>query len=1161
MRAWHTRVGVLLPILFFSFLYGVMAQTDRGAITGVVTDPAGAVISAAAVSLTNPATGVKMATKTSGAGVYTFPQVPPADYDIAAEATGFKKAVVQGIHVGVLQRLMIDLKLEIGSVQDSVTVTGTAELLTPTSAAISTNVAPREYTDLPIFFGGGIRSSLSLKYLLPGVNGGPYGTHISGGQAYSGDFQLDGISVSSTEIQGDTRAWIVPVDSVQEFSVITNSFSAEFGRTGGGIESYTLKSGTNQIHGSAYDYVRNEAFDARNFYAAKRGVYKQHDGGGTIGGPVVIPKLYNGKDKTFFFFNLGIYRQANIGYSMVGTVPTLKQRQGIFTEKTDSKGVPYALYDPLTTTTDANGNLTRTPFANYTIPTARMSKVALNIQNLFPNPTRDGWFNNFDGYDKGSIRQTNFTWKIDHNINDKNKLFGSSSLTYYPNIPTALLPNPISGKRDTIGNTYVLRAGWDWIPRPNMVNHFALGYNRYLVQTKGENNGFDWYGKMGYTGYSTGNIWGFPTISAGDIGGFGSGGGFGTFDNTYNVVDSFSWTHGKHDTKIGFEIRRLQNNSVNPGNGPGSTFTQGATSFPNGASQNTTGNGWASFLLGNPYGVSVSINDVTNGPRWGQYMGYIQDDWKVTPRLTINMGLRYEVPRPWYDVNEVMGTVDINKPNAAAGNLPGALIFGKDWYKQTGQKSFLDTPWNEVSPRIGFAYRMPKDAVLRVAYSIFYNAGFGVGNGFRGSTPGYAVNNTTQAPNVWETNSWNLDKAFDPYTYLPGFQMPPFLDAGFGVNTSNSYSAITPDLAKSAYIQSWNVGFQKQFSGSWVIDVDYVGNKGTRLPSERFSGKQLQPWYWPLGDLLSKNINDPLVVAAGFKKPWPGFRDGGTLANALSLFPQYNRFTQLFADGMSTYHSLQLKVQRRFSNGFSFLGSYTSGKLLTDTNSQLQRTAYGGWYGRDSFNKRLDKAISGDDRPQVVSIATLYELPFGPGKKLLKSNGPLKYVVGGWQINGVLSYASGYPLIVSGGSNRIPAGGVGDNRYSITPNSVLGAARGLSHSGSWVPGVASNPAIGSTYTNINAWTDIQGYTIGTSPYVLPDLRGFMSKNENCAIFKTFEIKERFKFQLKGEAQNVFNRFIPGNPNMSWNPTNAQFGKTYSQGNSPRVIQVGGKFTF
>ena len=1160
MRTCYVRTEVLLPILFFSLLVsGLWAQTDRGAISGTITDPAGAVVAAATVTITNPATGIKIVNKTSNAGVYTFPQVSAAVYDLEAEATGFKKAIAKDVRIGVLQRIVIDFKLEIGAVADSVTVSGVSELLTPSSASIGTNVSPREYQDLPIFFGGGFRSALGLKYLLPGVNGGTYGTHISGGQAYSGDFQLDGVSVSTAEIQGDGRGWIVPVDSIQEFSVITNSFSAEFGRTGGGIESYTLKSGTNQIHGTAYDYIRNEAFDARAFYAAKRGVYKQHDAGGNIGGPVVIPKLYNGKDRTFFFFNQGIYRQANIGQSLLTTVPTVKQKQGVYTEKTDSNGNPYPIYDPNTTAKDANGNLTRTPFANFTIPSARMSKVALAVQSYFPDPTRSGWLNNYDSYDKGSIRQTNFTWKIDHNINSMNKLFGSASLTYYPNIPTASLPLPINGKRDTLGNTYVLRAGWDFIPKPNMVNHFVLGFNRYLVATTGETNGYDWYGKLGYTGFSTGNVWGFPGITAGDVGSFGGGGGFATYDNTYNVVDSFSWTHGAHNIKMGFEARRLQNNSINPGNGPSTVFNQGATSFPTAAAQTNTGNGWASFQLGNPYQVGVFVNDVTNGPRWGQYMGYLQDDWKVSPRLTVNLGVRYEVPQPWYDVNEVMGTVDINKPNTGAGNLPGALIFGKDWYKQTGQKSFLDTPWNEVSPRLGLAYRLPKDAVFRVAYSIYYNAGWGVGNGFRGSTPGYSTNITQQMPNAWETFAWGLDQPFST-NYLTGFQMPPFLDSTFGVNSSTSFSAITPDLSKSARIQSWNTGFQKQFKGSWVFEADYVGNKGNRLPSERFSGKQLQPWYWKYGDLLSKNINDPLVVAAGFTKPWPGFRDAGILANALSLYPQYNRFTQQFADGQSTYHSLQMKLQRRFTNGFSFLGSYTLGKLLTDSNSQLLRTAYGGWIARDSFNKGIDKAISPDDRTHVVSIATLYELPFGPGKPLLNSKGPLKYVVGGWQINGVLSYASGFPLSISGGSNRIPDGGVAANR-TITPNAVAGVARGLAQSGSWVPGVGSNTAIGSVYANLSAWSDIQGYTIGTSPYFLPNLRGFMSKNENFAIFKTIPINERFKFQLKGEASNIFNRFIPSNPNMGWNLTSAVWGKTYGQGNSPRVIQLGAKFTF
>ncbi len=590
----------------------------------------------------------------------------------------------------------------------------------------------------------------------------------------------------------------------------------------------------------------------------------------------------------------------------------------------------------------------------------------------------------------------------------------------------------------------------------------------------------------------------------------------------------------------------MQNNSVNPGNGPSSVITNGATAQPNAAALGSTGIGWASFLLGEVYQTGFFVNDITNGPRWGQYMSYIQDDWKVTPNLTVNLGLRWEIPRPFYDVNLAMSTVDMNRPNPAAGNLPGVLIFGPQWYKETGQKSFMDTSWREFGPRLGIAYRLPKDTVMRVAYGIFYNAGFGLGNGFRGSTAGYSTNVTAAAANTWESR-WNLDKPF-----VIDFQMPPFLDPSFGVDTSTSLSAITRDLGKSAYIQSWNFGFQKQLRGNIVLEADYVGNKGTRLPSLRFQGKQLAGKYWYLGDLLTKNIRDPAVAAAGFGPPYPSFRST-ILAQALVMLPQYGRFTPNVADGMSTYHSAQFKLQKRFSDGLSFLGSYTLSKMLTDSSSQLLRPAYGSVTARDSYNKRLDKTLAPDDRTHVVSMSFLYELPFGPDKPWLKSKGISQYIFGGWQINGVLSYASGYPLAISGNYNVIPAGGVGENRI-VTPNAVAGVARGLPKTGKWEQGV-------SVYANRDAWSQVQGYTIGTSEYILHDLRGFASRNENLAIFKSFDIMERVKFQIKAESQNAFNRFVPGDPNMAWNPTNVLWGKSTSQANSPRLIQLGAKLTF
>jgi hypothetical protein len=1155
MKKFNVVLGVLpLMLLLMCVFTGLQAQTDRGAITGSVTDPAGAAVASATVTLVNPATGTKTTTHTTGAGVYSFPQIFPSVYNVEAEAKGFKKAVVQDVRVGVLQRLAVDIKLEMGAVTESVTVSSEAPLLTPTSASISTNIAPREYQDLPINFGGGLRSALGLISLLPGVNNTKYGTHISGGQANSRDYQLDGLSVTATEWQGDTRSFQVPVDTIQEFSVVTNNFSAEFGRTGGGVESFTLKSGTNGFHGMLAEYIRNEAFDARPFYVAQRSVYKQHDAGGNIGGPVLIPKIYNGKDKTFFFFNYSAYRQNGSSANYLATIPSMKYRDGDFTERVGTNGAVVPIYDPASTSTNASGQLVRTPFSGNIIPKARFSKVAQAVAAYFPTPTGPGYQGNYVSSDMSTFRQDNYTGKLDHNIGANHKLTFSISATIAPRIGAAVLPYPISGKLNGFGDTWVARLTHDWVVTPTMVNHLALGYNRYIVQNAGESNGTDWYKKLGFTGDYTGAMWGFPNFNVAEIGAFGGGGGFSTFDNTYNFADTFSWTKGKHNIKMGFEIRRLQNNSVNPGNGPSSVFTGGPTSFPNAGSASSTGIGWASFMLGEAYQTGFFVNDITNGPRWGQYMSFIQDDWKVTSKLTLNLGFRWEVPVPFYDVNLAMSTIDMTKPNPAAGNLPGVLIFGPQHYKETGQKSFMDTSWREMAPRLGLAYRLPKDAVLRVAYGIHYNAGFGLGNGFRGSTSGYSVNATAAAPNTWETK-WNLDKPF-----AIDFQMPPFLDPGFGVNTSSSFSAITPDLGKSAYIQDWSFGLQKQLKGNIVLEADYSGNKGTRLPSLRFQGKQVPGQYYALGDLLTKNVYDPAVVAAGFKPPWPGFRTSNILAQTLVMLPQYNRFTPNVADGMSTYHALQTKLQKRFSNGLSFLGAYTFSKMLTDSSSQLLRQVYGSITARDSYNKRLDKTLAPDDRTNVVAISFLYELPFGPGKPWMKSKGISQYIFGGWQVNGVLSYAGGYPLTIGGNYNLIPEGGVGSNRI-VTPNAVAGAVRGAAQSGKWVPSWPNNSSIGSVYANASAWSQVQGYNIGTSEYVLHDLRGFASKNENLAIFKSFELKERVKVTVKGEAFNVLNRFIPSDPNMNWNPTNAFWGKTTSQANGPRALQLGAKLTF
>ncbi len=513
MRKSRLRTGLLLPCLFFTILLsGLMAQADRGSITGTVSDPAGGTVASATVTLSNPATGTKTVTHATGAGEYSFPQVLPAVYDIEAEATGFKKSVVKDLRVGVLQRLSVDIKLELGAVTESVTVASQAPLLTPTSASISTNIAPREYQDLPLFFGGGFRSALGLIALLPGVNSTKFGTHISGGQANSRDYQLDGVSTQTAEWQGDSRGFQVPVDTMQEFSVITNNFSAEFGRTGGGVESFTLKSGTNDFHGMLYEYMRNDYLDARGFYQPKKGTYRQHEFGVNIGGPVVVPKLYNGKDKTFFFFNYSGYRQSNAGANYLSTVPSLKFRDGDFSEQVDTKGVPIPIYDPASTTTNASGQLVRNVFSGSVIPKSRFSKVASAVQAYFPAPTLPGWQLNYLSSDKGSNRVDNYTGKLDHSIGSNHRVSASITATIWPQIGTAVLPFPISGKRNTFLDSWIARATEDWVVTPTMVNHLTLAYNRSIVQTAGESNGFNYYGQLGYTGRLHGRHVGLPGL-------------------------------------------------------------------------------------------------------------------------------------------------------------------------------------------------------------------------------------------------------------------------------------------------------------------------------------------------------------------------------------------------------------------------------------------------------------------------------------------------------------------------------------------------------------------------------------------------------------------------------------------------------------------------
>lgn len=1147
---------LVMGVMTVSLLVSILgAQTDRGAITGLITDPAGAPVAGATVTVTNQGTGVRTIVNSSVAGIYTVP-VPAGLYQLEVDMSGFKKAIWRDVRTGVLQTIKLDIKLELGTLAERVTVSGEPPLLNAVSSAISTNVAPREYADLPLFVSGGMRGATEFLFLLPGTNRGRGGEfQVNGGQSHSRDLQLDGASVSTQQFQGDTRGFQVPVDAIQEFTVLTSSFSAEFGRTGGGIESFTLKSGTNALHGLAYEFARNDAFDARGFYAKTVPVIKQHEFGANLGGPVRIPKVYNGRDRTFFFVNYTGYRYNTAGTNYLSTVPSMKFREGDFTEYLDPKGAIIPIYDPATMRSDGRGGFVRDPFSGNVIPRARFSKVAKAVESYMPQPNLSGWQNNYISADRNTNKQDNVTAKIDHGLTDRQKLTVSFAVTEWPLSNPAAYTYPISGKRLAEQSGRIARLSHDFIVSPNKINRFTLGFNRFIYASYGESNGVDWPEKIGLKG-GLHTLNGFPTFTIGQVGSFGGGGNYSNYDNAWNLMDGFSWQHGRHSIKIGGEIRKLQTNMVNAGGEPGFNFGQVQTALPSPLGTQTTGHGYASFLLGLASGGSVYINPVVIGGRWAQYMTYVQDDWRITSRLTVNLGLRYEVPMPYREVNDIWSNVDLATPNPKAGNLLGALVFMKDYARQTGKHSFYDTSFKEFGPRIGLAYTLPRNLVLRTGYGIYYNQGTGVGNGGSiclgssacGSTAGYSMYYFLPPPaggTAYDAYA-NIDNGF-AHDYTP----PPFLDPSYA--NGGTGSAIRRNSGRSPYMQNWNFGFQKQTKGNILLDFGYAGSKGTRLVTGRiaFAAKQLHPKYWPLGALLNQSITSQTVKDAGFAPPFPGFI--GSLAQALAPYPQYTRLTISQNDGNSTYHSFQFKAQRRFSNGLSFLISYTASKTIADSFSQYNRigtdNGLPNMYGRDEYNKRLDKVLSPNDRTHVASISFLWELPFGPGKPLLKRGGIAGLVFGGWQLNGVLQYASGVPLTITAPT---PINMVAPRTY--TPDSVPGAQQENDYGSKWDPQT-------SLYLNREAWMQPVGYRLGTSSFVLHNIRSFAQKNENMGLFKTVSLRESLQLQLRWEATNVFNRFIPTEPDTSWSPTSTTFGKTFGQNSTPRFMQIGAKLTF
>jgi hypothetical protein len=1150
----HLKVVLCLSAVFIAPLLD--AQSERGSITGIITDSSGAAIANAPVTVTNQATGTAEHVFTSSAGEYNAPNLAPGVYRIEVSATGFRNFIENSITVTAGATVRADAKLQLGQLSESIQVDAQAAQLQTENAKISTAVENKMVDDLPLVVGGALRSPFDLVSIASDAKGSGTTLSIGGGQAASWSATLDGIPVN-TNRSADTgeTAYLTPsVESITEFAVDTNGFKAEYGQAGGGVITFASKSGTNEYHGSAYEFLRNDDMDARGFFAATRSIYKQSDFGATVGGPVTIPKVYHGKNRTFFFLSYEGFRNRQGANGTLFTVPTPEMYQGDFSKWVNNKNQLIPIYNPLTTAASGSG-FVRTPFANNIIPTSMFSSVSNAIipYAVGVTPNRSGIVAGTFSYvnnnylsnggdsesptDKGSMR-------IDQNFGSNHHVSFFYNRTNVDQQPGPAgpsgLPEPLYNGQVTQYQAALYRASYDWTVSPTIFNHFSFGDNKFSKNSYSPNVGGAW--KVCIPNVVDCKV-NFPNVTFTEFSGWGSTAYNGTSQPSWSVQDALTWIHGSHTMKFGYTFDHQiadgfgqQNISGNAGFSFLETSVPGVTAF-------TSGSSFASFLLGAAQtGATETIRDL---PQRYAYNGFFaQDDWRITRNLLINFGVRYEYTVPPVAIGDKYSNFSPTTPNPAVNNYPGALVFAGNGPGRTGQSSLVPGYYGAIGPRIGIAYSLDAKTTIRAAVARSFSrvtvvSGSSHYAGFIGQYAFASSNNGVTPAFYWDSG-------------LPSYPLPPQINPSFSNNTNVDYWN-GQNATRAPEDDNWTLSIQREISSSTLVEADYNAVVGIHLQSGIQNVNQVpmsavNSLIQRLGpqqavSLLNANITSATAVAAGIPIPYPNFTNPAiqqnmSVAQALRPYPQYLTVdtSQSGGDksGHSNYQALVLKLNRRLSNGLTAQLSYTFSKLLTDSDTYYANAGF----AEDNGNRRIEKSIGAYDQTHVIKLNTVYELPVGKGKRWL-THGVANQILGGWRVSAIQIYASGYPIGVTVNAPMAIFNGV--NRPWITSYNWKS-----NWSGSFDPAK-------DTYLSASAFPAQPVGVLGDATRFNPLVRGFPNYNENVGLGKSFLLTERFRLDFRAEAFNLLNRTVFSNPNTNLN--SSAFGIVSGQANAPRDMQM------
>jgi hypothetical protein len=1111
------------------------AQTITGTITGIVKDSGGGVLPGATITMTQRETN-RVATAVSDAeGRYTSAPLPLGTYRVEASLSGFAGAAQSDITLNVNDVARIDFTLAVGNVQETVEVVGQASLVDASTSAVGKLVDNRRIAELPL----NTRNVYSLIFLTPGVAGtigNAYGDlryTINGARPRTSDTLVDGVTATFPTVTGGVGISVFPsVDAIQEFKVLGATYAAEFGRSLGSVINVVYKSGSNAFHGSAYEFLRDSAFDSRNYFQKRRGeelgAFSRHQFGGAAGGPLQ-------KDRMFYLLSFEGLRESAFASSTL-TVPTELERQGDFSRSLAANGQVIRIFNPFTTRPNPAGGFIRDPFPDNTIPRELMDPVALNVLRYYPRPNQPGdpvtGRNNYVASGTANLNTANVDFRVDRNFTANGRGFTRYSHRLVESIPLQAFPDDL-----TIAEGRVIEE--------NHVHNFVTEYNHTFSQSTlltarlgfartlfvFNNQG------LGFTPSSLGlpatidtavDRMMFPAFGASNYASLGGNDHRHNAFMSYPLLVSLTKTSSRHTLKAGLDARMIRVNVWEARAAGTFNFSAGMTQGPNPTTASATaGHSIASLLLGTGTANNALIQNWKNVASQNFYFApYLQDDWRVNERLTLNLGVRYDYETPRTERYDRMNYFDPTAPSPLAArvpqfpNLQGGLVFvGVD-----GNSRWQYEPdRNNISPRIGGAFQVNDRTVLRAGYAHLYG-------------PSYQQANGTVGPFGFRTeNLWvsTLD-GITPFRllrnpYPDGFRPSPGAAEGLLTAVGSALQAPLRDRSPTPWNRQWNVTMQRELPWQTAVEIAYVGSEGHNLSTNSESGlnlNQLDPQYLALGSALNQLVPNPFF----------GIVNNGVLvapqvsrAQLLRPYPQFTDIIPLTATGStSIYHALQISANRRMSGGLMLAGSYARSKAMEEGESH-----------QNSYDVRASRSIASYDIPHRLVLSALYEVPYGRGRRFgASAPALLEAVFGGWQINGIVTVQSGTPL-------------------TITASNTAGLFNPVTRA-NWT---GQDPRLdGPREERLLQWFDTKVYsqpaafTFGNAGATSAVLRSDSTRNLDLSMFKVVSLAGRVRLQARIEAFNALNRVQFGSPNTS--VTSSSFGVVTTQANTPRQLQLG-----